>query len=194
MWILSEVHRKLDSIITKVNAILAIVKLLLQGGNNADVLRRIDTLEVKTLERFAVLEALLTPPPDDGLPDKYPEIVTWRQVSERKENDMWLITFEAELPEIADTPKNKDVVQHRIKVLVDGADTQTIDLPREARVATFEVEKGKTVQLKGSYVDDDGNEGPATESQTFVAADTVPPDAPGPFGAITNLGEREVVP
>ena len=154
---------------------------------NCQLIEALERINQTLKERLSAIEALLIPPLRAP-----PPITVWRMISERKENDMFLITFEADLPPIADTPKNKDVAFHRVATLVDGEETSTQDLPRLATTVTFEVEKGKSVTLRHSYIDDDNNEGPFVESQTFVAADTVPPDAPGPFGEIRNLGEREV--
>jgi len=153
---------------------------------NAELLRRLDSLEAEMLSQF---DLLVEP---TRKPDRPPPITTWRAIAERKDNEMWLITFEADLPPVADTPNNVDVELHRIKVLIDGVEHSSQDLPRLAEKVTFEVPKGANVMLRGSYVDDDDNEGPFVESEMFVASDTVPPDAPGSFGEIRNLGEREV--
>lgn len=140
------------------------------------------------LERLDRIESLLTPP---AIPTPEP-ITVWRLLSERKEDEMFLLTYEADLPAIAESPENSDVIAQRIKVVVDGEEVSRQDLPKLAEKVTFEVQKGKTVHLERSLVDDDDNEGPSVASQDFVARDTIPPSAPGDFGQIRNIGEREV--
>jgi hypothetical protein len=183
----SVIANKLNQVIRHVLDILSgqeEIKRLVRLGNS-----RQDELGQKLFERLDRIESLVTPPPLPPTPDP---ITVWRLLSERKENDMWILTYEAKLPAVEDVPANSDVQEQKIKVLVDGAEFQTQTVPRLADVVTFEAPKGKTVKLERSYIDDDGNEGPATASQEFVARDTIPPGAPGDFGEITNLGEREV--
>lgn len=170
--------------------IKALAKAIAAGF--AEVISNQKTLvagQARIASDLARIEKLLTPPPM-ALP-----IVSWRLIGERKdeENDMWLLKYEADLPAIEDTPNNKDVVSQRLTTVVDGINFGEVqDLPKDATTVTFEVPKGKSVQLRRKLVDDDGNEGPHVDSETFVAKDTVSPDAPGAFGEIRLLGEREV--
>lgn len=106
---------------------------------------------------------------------------------------MKLITYKAELPEVptSGTP-NFDVDRQKVTVTVEGEETDSQVLPIFATEVTFEVEALKTVQLRRSLIDTDDLEGPHVASETFVAKGNIPPTAPGEFGAITAIGEREV--
>jgi len=169
-------------------------KLDLIGKSVAEIKR--DLSETKRLTESGIdattegVNNLLTPP-DLPVPEPITEI---RATGERKDeaSGMWILTYEAKLPPVENTPQNKDVEEQKITVMVDGEEFQTQTVPRMADVVTFEVPKGKKVRLERSYIDDDENEGPPTASQEFVARDTIPPGAPGDFGEILNLGEREV--
>lgn len=129
------------------------------------------------IERFT---ALAFPP----LPR--PEPFTIRLISERRENDMDILTYEADLP---DVPEGTDVQTKELTVTVDGTAREPQSLPLDAAVATFEVPQDSSVTLSLVYVDDGGNRS-AARDQTFTAADTIAPDAPGDFGEIRLTGER----
>lgn len=147
--------------------------------------------EERLSRRLGRIESLLTPPAVPGEPNP---IVTWRLLGERKDINMWLLKYEADLPPVPDTDQNKDVVAQRVATEVDGvAFGESQDVPVATKVVTFEVPKGKTVRLQSTLVDDDGNPGDVSAfSQEFVAKDTIKPGAPGDFGEIRLLGEREV--
>lgn len=75
-----------------------------------------------------------------------------------------------------------DVVLHDKRYPLDATESEE-----------FKVAQGKAVRLSMTYIDDAGNESqPST--QDFVAADTIPPDAPGPFLAVPLLREEPDTP
>ncbi len=115
-----------------------------------------------------------------------PEPFTITLISERRENDMDLLTYEATLPAM---PAGTDVVSQAFDVSVDGAARPTQTLGKDATTATFEVPQDTSVDLKLTYVDDAGNQS-QPQTQTFVAKDTIAPSAPGDFGAIKLVSER----
>lgn len=107
-------------------------------------------------------------------------------ISERRVNDMDLLTYEATLPTV---PPNTDVSSQTLTVTVDGTARPAQSLDKAATSATFEVPQDSNVLCELRYVDDAGNfSGP--QSQSFVAKDTIAPDAPGAFGEIKLTGER----
>jgi hypothetical protein len=160
------------------------IKRLIRLGNN-----RREEIAQNLTERLIRIESLLTPPPVPTAPDP---ITAWRLTGERKDGDMFLLTYEAELPPVPDVEDNKDVTIQRIGVYIDGNQVGQQDLPRLAEKVTFETVKGKTTHLTRQLIDDDGNSGDVVASQDFVAVDTIRPTAPGDFGKIRLLGEREV--
>lgn len=99
---------------------------------------------------------------------------------------MDILTYEADLP---DVPEGTDVQTKELTVTVDGTAREPQSLPLDAAVATFEVPQDSSVTLSLVYVDDGGNRS-AARDQTFTAADTIAPDAPGDFGEIRLTGER----
>lgn len=117
-----------------------------------------------------------------------PKPFTVRLISERKENDMDLLTYEATLPTV---PPGTDVASQTLSVVVDGTAQADQELASDATTATFEVPQGSNVSLSLVYKDDGGNVS-APKTQDFVASDTIPPMAPGDFGAITLVSERTV--
>jgi len=192
-------HGSIMSLLTQIyNRVVFISRQLFDSLSGQEEVKRLvllgnsrqEEIGQQLSDRLDRIESLLNAPVVST-----PEPITeWVLLSERKDEvtDMWILTYEAKLPPVEDKPENVDVQEQKVKVIVDGQEFQSQTVPRLAGVATFEVPKGKNVRLERSYVDDDGNEGPATASQEFVAKDTIPPGAPGDFGAITNLGEREV--
>lgn len=115
-----------------------------------------------------------------------PDCVGINLISERMDGMASLLTYEAHLPAV---PPG-DVATQKLEVLVNGTAQPVQDLAKDATVATFEVLQDASVELRLSYVDDGGNAS-AFNSQTFVAADTIGPNLPGPFGEITLVSERE---
>lgn len=100
---------------------------------------------------------------------------------------MSLLTYEATLPAI---PGGTDIDEQSLVVTVDGTARDPQLLGQDATTATFEVPQGSSVDLSLKYIDDAGNES-APRTQSFVAIDTIPPEAPGVFGEIRLIGERE---
>lgn len=101
---------------------------------------------------------------------------------------MDLHTYEATLPTV---PTGTDIASQHLVVTVDGAEQSTQELGIDATTATFTVPENSTVKLTLDYHDNAGNESGKAE-QEFVAIDTIPPDAPGPFGEIKLVSERTV--
>jgi len=100
-----------------------------------------------------------------------------------------ILEYEAELP-----PNGvvKDLDHRELVLSVDGVLVSTTELNSDTDKVTFKVPQDSSVHLKLFNVDDSGNRSTPSE-QVFVARDTIPPDAPGAFGAITLLNE-EVIP
>lgn len=109
-------------------------------------------------------------------------------VQERGDSNMPdVLIYEVELPLV---PESSDVASQELKILV-GGDEQIITLPPTATKAEgVEVLQDADVRLELRYIDDAGNRS-APGAINFTATDTIPPDAPGPFGAITLVGEEE---
>lgn len=102
------------------------------------------------------------------------------------------LTYEADLSglaSLASTDVEKQVLTVRSS-LGDTEETSVVELAKDATKATFEVKQDSVVRLALYYVDDAGNQSGTTYSQEFVAVDTIAPEAPGDFGAITLTGER----
>lgn len=113
-------------------------------------------------------------------------------IAEEKENNVSTIIYKVTLKEVEDTPANQDVITRKLATIVDGTETSSQEIPRDVLEAVVRIPKGSTALLRGSYVDDDGNEGNSTDSASFVAADTLKPDAPGAdFATIEVIGESE---
>lgn len=147
------------------------------------------------LEQLELIKSLVTPPP---LPPAPVVITEWVVISEREvigDDKMAhkMLTYKAQLPKVETkgTP-NFDVDRQRVVVLVDDVEADNQVLPVLATEVTFEVESGKSVQLKRSLLDNDDLEGPHVASQTFIAKGNIPPTAPGEFGAMEVIGEREI--
>lgn len=117
-----------------------------------------------------------------------PDPFTISPVAERKTFTMNLLTYRVSLPA---APANTDIVRQSLAVSIDGADAGSVDLATNRDSAEIEVKQDATVSLRLTYVDDAGNVS-ATREQTFVARDTIAPDAPGEFGEICLVGERNV--
>jgi hypothetical protein len=117
-----------------------------------------------------------------------PQPFTVRLISERKENEMDLLLYEATLPTV---PAGTDVASQVLSVSANGTAQPDQTLDKTATTAQFEVAQGSSVDLSLVYVDDGGNRS-APRTQSFVANDTIPPEAPGEFGAVTLISERQV--
>lgn len=114
-------------------------------------------------------------------------------IAERTTFMATFIDYRATLKPVEDTENNKDVITKNLSVVVDGEVVSTQEIPRDVLDVVVSVEKGKTAALRMSYLDDDGNVGPATDSPTFTAVDTIPPDAPvSDFATLEAIREREV--
>jgi hypothetical protein len=98
------------------------------------------------------------------------------------------LTYEATLPTV---PAGTDVTSQRFSVVEDGVAQAEQTLAKDATTATFEVTQGASVDLSLTYVDDAGNVS-APRTQSFVAQDSLPPDAPGDFQEIKVVSERTV--
>ena len=100
---------------------------------------------------------------------------------------MDFLTYEATLPPVL---PNTDVTNQVFTVSVDGvAVGNPQELDATALTATFEVQQGANVLVSLRYRDEAGNLSEPQE-QSFVAVDTIAPDAPGPFGEIRLISER----
>ncbi len=115
-----------------------------------------------------------------------PQPFTVTLISERRENDMDFLKYEAALPAV---PAGTDITTQLFDVSVDGAPQPQQSLGKDATAATFEVTQDSAVSLSLIYVDDAGNSS-AAQTQSFVAKDTIAPDAPGAFGEIKLVSER----
>jgi hypothetical protein len=101
---------------------------------------------------------------------------------------MDLLLYEATLPTV---PAGTDVASQVLSVSANGTAQPDQTLDKTATTAQFEVAQGSSVDLSLVYVDDGGNRS-APRTQSFVANDTIPPEAPGEFGAVTLISERQV--
>jgi hypothetical protein len=134
---------------------------------------------------FAIAEAI----GGSSKPLPQPGPFSIRLVSERRVNDMSdFLTYEATLPTV---PAGTDVTSQRFSVVEDGVAQAEQTLAKDATTATFEVTQGASVDLSLTYVDDAGNVS-APRTQSFVAQDSLPPDAPGDFQEIKVVSERTV--
>lgn len=86
-------------------------------------------------------------------------------------------------------PEGTDLVSQLFDVSANGEGQPTQTLGRDVASAEFEVPQGSNVEIKLTYADDAGNLS-TPRLQSFVATDTIAPDAPGEFGAIELIGER----
>lgn len=103
-----------------------------------------------------------------------------------EENDM--LVYKVAFPPKPATPV--DITTQRFTVSVEGESVLEADYPIDVTESEeFKVNDDDEVTLSLVYVDDAGNTSGAT-SQTFVAKDTIPPDAPGPFGEATLVREE----
>lgn len=116
-----------------------------------------------------------------------PKPFTVKPISERRENDMDFLTYEATLPAVPAS----DVTSQSLVVTVDTVARAPQELAKEATTATFEVPQGSNVSLSLTYADDATPPNvSAPREQSFVANDTIAPTAPGEFGEIKVISER----
>lgn len=96
-----------------------------------------------------------------------------------------MLRYEAHLPTM---PAGTDIASQKLTVS-HGETSEDITLGVDDTTAQFLVPQDVDVTLSLVYIDDAANVSPPSV-QTFHSNDTVPPDAPGPFGEITLLGEE----
>lgn len=95
------------------------------------------------------------------------------------------LRYEAVLPVM---PTGTDIARQSLSVSHSGtSDVQSLAV--DATTAQFVVPQDVDVTLSLTYIDDAGNVSAPSE-QTFHSNDTIPPDAPGPFGEIRMIGEE----
>lgn len=104
----------------------------------------------------------------------------------REESEM--LVYKAALPALPDPVG--DIVKQRLTVTADGVSALEVDLDITATESPeFKVADNAAVVLSLTYVDDAGNMSAPSE-QSFTAADTIAPEAPGAFGEVTLLREE----
>ncbi len=107
------------------------------------------------------------------------------------------LKYVAELGPVLEAEKLKPILDldHRaLEIIVQqpgGFEARkTVRVEKDAvETEVFEVLKDSQVELRLYNVDTSGNVSVGYASQSFVALDTIPPDAPGAFGAIRMVGE-----
>jgi hypothetical protein len=115
-----------------------------------------------------------------------PSEMTVTLISERSTPLMDFLKYRAVLPAL---PVGTDTVSQLFDVSANGEGQPTQTLGRDVASVEFEVPQGVNVDLKLTYADDAGNLS-QPRLQSFVATDTIAPEAPGDFGAIELIGER----
>lgn len=106
-------------------------------------------------------------------------------VAEKEDN---MLVYKVEFPPNPGTPA--DLTLQKFSVSVSDAVVFNEDYPMSVNESgEFKVNDNDEVTLALAYADDAGNIGGST-TQTFTAVDTIAPDAPGPFGAITLIREE----
>lgn len=95
------------------------------------------------------------------------------------------LVYDVPLPTLAED----DVASRLLEVIVNDGEPQLIELAKDAALTTIKVPQDANVVLRLFNVDDAGNRSAPSE-QAFVAKDTIPPDAPGPFGEIKLVAEE----
>ena len=117
----------------------------------------------------------------------------FRPRAARRKTEEPIVKYDAELPTIP--PDLKDYMGQIFKVtrVEDGVEVFSEEYPLDGSVLfsnEFDVDDAKEYELSCAYFDDatPRNVGPAS-TQRFVAHDNVPPDAPGPFGAVRMKSE-----
>lgn len=147
------------------------------------ITERLDALQRVQVENQRILTAILSELKSWSLPQ--PD--QFKVVSVREENNM--LVYKAQFPALP-TPKG-DIQRQRFVVNVDGEESVKSDYDLNVTESgEFSVPQGSTVVLTLVYVDDSENVSKEAR-QEFVAVDTIPPDAPGDFGAINLIREEE---
>ncbi len=82
-----------------------------------------------------------------------------------------------------------DVVSREFSVQVNDGTPDLFQLTNDVLVQRIRVPQDSSVLLSLVNIDDAGNRS-TPSTQTFAAKDTIPPDAPGPFGEITLVAEE----
>lgn len=95
-----------------------------------------------------------------------------------------VLVYDVQLPPLAEA----DVSLRKLTVKV-GDVSEEFELENERTSFEIKVPQGSDVSLSLVNIDDAGNVSPASE-QSFLAQDTIPPDAPGAFGSITLVREE----
>lgn len=129
---------------------------------------------------------------------KKPKPLTFTLISERTVPGMPdQLKYNAKFPELTQPDVlngGKQFFSVHLVTVVDEKEvlTMVFDAGYEPSVkdATFEVPQDSLVEVQLRYFDDSGNPSPV-QSQRFTAKDTIAPDAPGVFGEITLLSEKE---
>lgn len=195
LWFLQPLVDKLEDLIDVVTALVGMStkqsKQLEEQAQLIDRLIRLTTAignnQVDTLKRIISLDrkvSLLVLP--------IPGPATIRLIGE-KDHDM--LQYQADL--VPAKPDASKIAKQRIvtmRLVVVNAFTafqylsQLIDIATDT--ITFEVPRNKDIKVTLTCLDSDGNESAPSE-QTFFSKDTIPPDAPGAFGAFSLLAETE---
>lgn len=97
--------------------------------------------------------------------------------------------FEVYLPPV---PAGSDVVSQELSIAIDGGEPAVQSLGTDVDRALFDAPQDSQVAMSLVYIDDAGNRSEAA-TQTITAVDTLPPVAPGEFGAVVLVGETEDV-
>lgn len=99
-----------------------------------------------------------------------------------------MLVYKAQLPALPDPIG--DIVKQRLAVTADDAPVLNVELDLTATESPeFKVADNAAVKLSLVYIDDAGNVSAPSE-QSFTAVDTIPPDAPGAFGAVELVREE----
>ena len=179
----SDISIKLDSILglaTVISNRVVSIEKKAAKLDKLDKLDKIDKIEARLINLEKKIQFYLF---SQFKPNNFPVVL----INERTENMISLLKYSAKLPVV---PELTDVVSQKFEVVVDGVATVQ-ELAVGVDVAEFEVSQNSNVDLSLSYVDDAGNVS-SKVTQSFVALDTIAPDAPGAFGEITLIGERQV--
>lgn len=132
------------------------------------------TEELKQIRRLLALLVLPVPGP-----------VRQQTIAEGADG---MLVYKAAFPPKPTSPA--DVVTQHLKVSVGETVIHERDYTMdETSSDEFSVNDNDHVSMALNYVDDAGNIGAAT-TQEFDAHDTIPPDAPGPFGEVTLVREE----
>lgn len=115
-----------------------------------------------------------------------PQPFTINLESERRENDMDILTYRVQL---AAVPSGTDVVTQTLVVSVGGEARPAVTLAPDELEHVFEVPQDSEVSLSLTHTDDAGNVSPA-RTHSFTANDTLSPNTPDGFESVSLIGER----